>query len=81
MTDRIAQFFNDYNGILAVVSILIGIIMFFYQQDREKKHKEKELHDMIHRFCNTIQTDITTIKNAISGDKYPKKKIENKNIE
>lgn len=55
--------------------------MFFYQQDREKKQKEKELHDMIRRFCNTIQTDITTIKNAISGDKYPKKKIENKNIE
>lgn len=80
----IAQFFNDYNGIFSVAAILIGIFIFFYQLHSDKKQKEKELHDMIRQYCETIQNDTKQIKDNIAGkasNAYTKVKRADKNIE
>jgi hypothetical protein len=81
LVDPISQFFNDYNGILSVIAILVGIIIFFYQQHSDKKQKEKELHDMIRQFCQTILNDIKEIRKHITVAGHTKVNWEPKKIE
>ena len=64
---------ENYSGILSLASIIIGIVIFFYQQHREKKIKQEELNEKISLFCNTILQDIKNIQESINGDTYLKK--------
>lgn len=64
---------ENYSGILSLTSIIIGIVIFFYQQHREKKIKQEELNEKISLFCKSILKDITNIKESINGNNYLKR--------
>ena len=69
----ISTFFEGISGILSLISIIIGIVIFFYQQHREKKIKQEELNEKISLFCKTILKDIKNIYESINGDTYFKR--------
>lgn len=78
-----ADILADYNGIIALVSVLAAIAIFFVQYFMDRRRIKRDLHDTIRRFTNTILVDIKQIHDAKTGDKYKqdkrideKKKIE-----
>lgn len=58
----ISTLLEDYSGILSLVSILVAIFTFFFQQHREKKIKQKELNEKISLYCKSVLKNITDIK-------------------
>ena len=70
------KFLEDYSGTVSLISLLVAIFMFFYQQERDKEQAKQELNDRIRRFCVTLQNDAKQIKKEIMEgvDKVKSKK-------
>ena len=68
-----SDIFESYSGTFSLVSIIIAIFTFFYQQWREKKRKQQELNEKISLFCKTILKDIKNIQDEINGETYLKR--------
>lgn len=66
------KLFENYSGALSLISLLVAIALFFYQQDTERKEKDEELNNAIRRWCDTLGNDVTQIRQAITGEKFDK---------
>ncbi len=62
------KLFENYSGTLSLISLLVAIATFFYQQDREKRIKVEELHDALRRWCNAFKNDIAQIREIMTSD-------------
>jgi len=66
------QLFENYSGALSLISLLVAIALFFYQQDSERKEKDDEVKGVIRRWCDTLMNDINQIRIAITGERFDK---------
>jgi hypothetical protein len=74
----ILDFLNKQSGILTLSSILVAIVIFFFQQHREKVNKQKELQERLRHVCNALLIDIETIEEGFGPKRYPKVKKSEK---
>jgi len=70
------QFLNDQSGILTLLSVVVAIIFFFVEQDKQRKDKQQEFNDRLRRICNTLLIDIDYLDDYYKGEIYKALKVK-----
>ena len=67
------------SGILSLISIIVAITVFFYQQYRDRKARKLEFHDRLIRTCNLLLVDMIEWEKWLSDEKYEAQLIRHNN--
>jgi hypothetical protein len=71
-----AMALNEQSGILTLSSIVAAILVFFYEQHKQRKDTKQEFNDRLCRICNTLLIDINVVNEYYISEEYKSLKVK-----